>query len=782
MKKILFLTALLLAAMQATAASVDVATAHQAAMRYLQSAFPNGRHAAPAAQDIKLVRTELNAADATQAVYYIFNSRDSYVIIAGDDRARQVLAHGDSPLDINNIPCNMKMWLESYKGQIEYLQAHPGLVVDNSAPVRAAAGGYDSVDPLVKAMWDQGDPYNRECPMAGNSLCITGCGATSLSMIFHYWKYPTEPTPEIPAYTTESRQLQLDALPPTTFDWDNMLDRYYGGYSSQQATAVAHLMRYVGQSERMDYAPDGSGTGSYNILNTVRRFGYDQDAQLVTKDNWWGGHNYSDEEWGALIQDELFNRRPVLMCAYTPTWSGHAFVIDGYDATDDTYHINWGWSGSGDANFALNAFKGGGEVFNVNQQLVIGIEPPATEPTIKAWSSRVFTRAYVDSTDVAAFTVKGALLTDKVSLTLQDESGYFSIDASSISLNELQQGKRINVTYSPAQVGTHTATVVLTSEGAEDKVITLQGRCVLETYDPVMIEAGNVTESSFDAQWRDATPGINVVSYNLEIAPVPFHEMRLHEAFDKTEYTGISTSDCSSKLDEITTLPGWTGSKLYRSNNDLILGTAKTKGWLQTPGLDMYGNNGLVTVKVVAKGAGSDATTPFKINCGDKDTTLVLAGEAAEYIVMLPCPSLNGVTVRLSSTTGKRVILSQVEVFAGDDYSPVDLSRATYIEGITGNSYTMTHMQPGYYGMRIQTLYTDGTLSPWSNRTRVFINWKHGDVNHDGEVNIADANEVADVIFKGISSPNATAITDVNGDGEINISDINFILDKIMSD
>ena len=91
-------------------------------------------------------------------------------------------------------------------------------------------------------------------------------------------------------------------------------------------------------------------------------------------------------------------------------------------------------------------------------------------------------------------------------------------------------------------------------------------------------------------------------------------------------------------------------------------------------------------------------------------------------------------------------------------------------------------MQPGYYGMRIQTLYTDGTLSPWSNRTRVFINWKHGDVNHDGEVNIADANEVADVIFKGISSPNATAITDVNGDGEINISDINFILDKIMSD
>lgn len=782
MKKILFLTALLLAAMQATAASVDVATAHQAAMRYLQSASPNGRHAAPAAQDIKLVRTELNAADATQAVYYIFNSRDSYVIIAGDDRARQVLAHGDSPLDINNIPCNMKMWLESYKGQIEYLQAHPGLVVDNSAPVHAAAGGYDSVDPLVKAMWDQGEPYNRECPYAGNSLCITGCGATSLSMIFHYWKYPTGPTPEVPGYTTETRQIRLEPLPSTTFDWDNMLDRYYGGYTNEQASAVAHLMRYLGQSETMDYNPDGSGTGSYSILQTVRRFGYDQDVQLVRKDNWWGGTNYDDEQWGTIIKEELINRRPILMCAYTPMWSGHAFVIDGYDASDDTYHINWGWSGNGNANYALNAFKGGGEVFNVDQQLIIGIEPPVTVPTIKAWSTIVNTKAYVDSTTVASFTVKGTLLTGNVTLTLHDESGYYAIDATTATLSELQSGKRINVTYSPAAVGSHTATVVLTSEGAKDKVITLNGTCVLETYNPVMKDADNVTENSFDVQWQDATPLINVVDYNLEVAPVPFHELRLHEAFDKSEYSGVSTSDCSSKLDDITTMPGWTGSKIYRSNNDLILGTAKSKGWIETPGLDMYGNNGLVTVKVVAKSSGSDGSSLLKISCAGNDTTITLLPDAAEYCVMLPCPSVDGTTVKLSSSTGKRVVLSQVQVFAGDDYTPIDLSRATYINGITGTSYTMTGMMPGYYGMRIQTRYTDGTLSPWSNRVRTFISWRQGDVNHDREVNIADVNEVADVIFKGIASPNAVAITDVNRDGEINISDINFLLDMIMGD
>ena len=780
MKKILSLTVLLLTAMQIMAADVDAATAHATASRYLQTLARQGGHAAPAAGDVRLVRTELNRSNATQAVFYIFNSNDSYVIVSGDDRAREVLAHGDRPLDINHIPCNMQVWLEGYKGQIEYLQAHPGMVVDKQ-PQRAAAS-YDNVEPLLTAMWDQGEPYNRECPMAGNSLCITGCGATSLSMIFYYWKYPTAPTPEIPAYTTESRHLALDALPSTTFDWDNMLDRYQGNYSSTQASAVAHLMRYVGQSERMDYNPDGSGTGSYNILQTVKRFGYDQDVRLESKEGWWGELNYDDEQWGALILEELLNDRPILMCAYTATWSGHAFVIDGYDASDDTYHINWGWSGSGNANYALNAFKGGGEVFNVNQQLIVGIEPPATVPTIKAWSSRINAKAYVDSTAITSFNVKGALLTGNVTLTLNDESGFFAIDTEHIGLNELQQGKRVNVRYSPTAVGTHTATVTLSSEGAADKVINLNGTCILETYNPVMLDAGNVTASSFDALWQDATPSHNVTSYNLEVAPVPFSDICIHEAFDKSEYSGTSSSDWSSKLDEITVIPGWIGSKVYRSGNSVILGTSKSKGWIETPALDMYGNNGLVTIRINAKSSGTDNAAPLKVSCGDKDTTLIVTNEDATYCVLLPCTTQQGATVKLSGATGKRIILNAIDVLAGDDYHPADLSRATYIEGITSNTYTMQNMIPGYYALRVQALYTDGVLSPWSNRVRTLINWKKGDVNHDGEINVADANQVIDAVLLDHNSPRAIATVDVNGDGEINISDINAVVDRILQD
>ena len=51
-----------------------------------------------------------------------------------------------------------------------------------------------------------------------------------------------------------------------------------------------------------------------------------------------------------------------------------------------------------------------------------------------------------------------------------------------------------------------------------------------------------------------------------------------------------------------------------------------------------------------------------------------------------------------------------------------------------------------------------------------------GDVNRDGEVNIADVNTVIDFIVSGMTP----SVADVNNDGEINIADINAIIDLIL--
>ena len=52
-----------------------------------------------------------------------------------------------------------------------------------------------------------------------------------------------------------------------------------------------------------------------------------------------------------------------------------------------------------------------------------------------------------------------------------------------------------------------------------------------------------------------------------------------------------------------------------------------------------------------------------------------------------------------------------------------------------------------------------------------------GDVNLDGEVNIADINAVIDMILSG----NMLSVGDVNGDGEVNIADINALIALILS-
>ena len=52
-----------------------------------------------------------------------------------------------------------------------------------------------------------------------------------------------------------------------------------------------------------------------------------------------------------------------------------------------------------------------------------------------------------------------------------------------------------------------------------------------------------------------------------------------------------------------------------------------------------------------------------------------------------------------------------------------------------------------------------------------------GDVNSDGEVNIADVNAIIDMILTGTVDPAG----DVNGDSEVNIADVNAVIDIILN-
>ena len=84
-------------------------------------------------------------------------------------------------------------------------------------------------------------------------------------------------------------------------------------------------------------------------------------------------------------------------------------------------------------------------------------------------------------------------------------------------------------------------------------------------------------------------------------------------------------------------------------------------------------------------------------------------------------------------------------------------SKTTYLD-FDGNSHTTA------YGPIISFVYREQQVLT-------------GDVNNDGEVNIADVNAVIDMILGGAPSPTG----DVNGDGEVNIADVNTLIDIILS-
>ena len=799
MRRVLLCVAVLFAAIQLSASPVDMRTAQAKAQKFVQEKAYDGTLRAPISGQMKLAHAEMNSKMLDRAVYYIFNSSNGYVIVSGDDRAEEILGYGDAPLNINNIPCNMKAWLSNYKEQIEYLQAHEGLQVETPsmmAPARIA-----SVAPLLTALWDQEAPYWNQCIINGNQ-CLTGCPATSAAMVFYYWKYPDFETPEVPGYRCElstsywggASYVNVAALPPVTFDWDNMKDSYSGNYTTAQGTAVATLMRYIGQAEHMAYgtsAAGGSGVDADSvslIADAFKFFGYDEETvQVVKKTSAYSGGTtlYTDAEWAELIQTELAEDRPIVFCAIADGMfgGGHAFNVDGYDATTNKYHINFGWSGSSNNYYALNAFNGSGSTFNQYQQMVIGVQPPLQTPRLKADQSELSMECYKNSTSSSKFTLNGRNLEGNVTITLNDENGVFSIDQNTLTPDaDGKVNNTIHVTYAPKTEGEYTATITCSAPGVDDIVITLHGASDYELYRPVMSQADAqyITSNSFRAEWTDNTPAENVTSYTLEVQAKP--DVTL---LSEGDWSGVPKDNTNIAANAADYLPdGWTftGSNLYLDGGFLSPG----RNSVITVNCDLAGYTKL-SIIVNAKAYTKGSNTTLDIATDQESKTITLAKEVETYLVVLEVGDHGFVKF----TSGYYPEIQSIKIYGGEitDPEPFALragetgdTEYRLIEGITPDKfYTVDGLLPATsYLYRVKSLYVNGTESKWSNIKEVITaagEGVRGDVDGNGTVTIDDVTLLIDTLLKGNDAGNAA---DVNLDGEVSIDDVTALIDYLL--
>lgn len=330
--------------------------------------------------------------------FYVFNAEGNkgFVIVSGDDRTTEILGYSKTgQLDINQLPENLRGWLEGYARQIEALgtSAKPA----EKAKTRGAAGR-KAVNPLIQTQWDQDEPYNLMCPDGNlvdyyevgydaNNRCVTGCVATAMAQVLYYWQcqdgcdaidsYP------IGYYDDDWNFIETNrvkGLPATTFKWDKMKTVYTSGEIGEAADAVAELMRYCGQAVSMDYGTDGSAAGISPYI-MARYFGFGKNARQVVRSL------YSSSVWENMIYQEVSEERPVLYGGSSIS-GGHQFIVDGYDG-NGLFHMNWGWGGKSDGYYVLSLANpdevgaGGGtsaDGYSAEQHAIIGLMPDDGEP------------------------------------------------------------------------------------------------------------------------------------------------------------------------------------------------------------------------------------------------------------------------------------------------------------------------------------------------------------------------------------------------------------------
>ena len=384
----LTLAALAMITLNSSAGNISVQAARTMASQFIQQQAAKGSFKSQVSQtDFRLVHAEASSAVEGANDYYAFNIKGGgFIIIAGEDRAAQVLGYSDKgQLDFNNLPYGLQGLLSGYKQEIEFLQTYKG---DDLVPAPQSFNASSGVEPLIKTNWGQEDPYDWQCPLKNGEYCVVGCVATAMAQVMKYWQYP-EGSSSIARFYSYGYGY-VDALPATTFDYSLMINSYchwdwntsqliQDTYTDAQAQEVAKLGRYCGQAVEMQYSPDGSGAYTDDQLQAMKDFGYRSSAKHVQKSSWWSS-NYTTAQWEAMMKTELDAGRPILYSANDPSAGGHAFICDGYNS-EGKFHFNYGWYGTCDGWYvstALNMTHRDGDYlqFNSSHEMLIGVEPP----------------------------------------------------------------------------------------------------------------------------------------------------------------------------------------------------------------------------------------------------------------------------------------------------------------------------------------------------------------------------------------------------------------------
>ena len=323
--------------------------------------------------------------------FIINNEGGGFVIVSNTTSTIPILAYSyQNTFDQESVPENLRDWMEQLSTIIEKGQEREQTPAVVQAWEKYSSTQYKVAMPVVKletAQWNQGEPFNNQCPVVDGERCVTGCVSTALAIVMRYWKWPDAGVGTLPKYSYSPEEgagydPDLGWIDGTyhgggydlgeEYDWDAMPLDNYEQFNESQQYAVSHLMKDCGALLHTIYSITyGSGAAFSYVENIKEYFKYDKSFTLQE------AMNYSYDEWTSLLKKELNEGRPILTAGGL-----HAYVIDGYD-DDGYFSINWGWGGQDNGYYIMDPYYsgqwGGEDIYQyfVTQQAYIGLQPDA---------------------------------------------------------------------------------------------------------------------------------------------------------------------------------------------------------------------------------------------------------------------------------------------------------------------------------------------------------------------------------------------------------------------
>lgn len=297
----------------------------------------------------------------TTYLYAVNMPEKGWAIVSNEQRYPEIIGYStESYFDTNldNQPGALRLLLDHHMNMIDSLRESPSTFYDRvshpsplSHPLPEPNRDMDSI--LLKRdghvnQWDQNSNngwetdscnkvYNKFCPTWYTPSCghtYVGCTAVAIAQLAWYWKWPD--------YAMISDTTLMTGTPSGTvrrhyYDWDNMPCAIDNNTQMYQVDMVAGLLRDCGYAAHMLYMNTYSQAGPIKLLNALEDT-YHFHVNRYFEYSWT---TYNDI--AQLLQYELQQKRPVICQAEKAPTDIHSFVIDGYSALTNKYHVNWGW-------------------------------------------------------------------------------------------------------------------------------------------------------------------------------------------------------------------------------------------------------------------------------------------------------------------------------------------------------------------------------------------------------------------------------------------------------